>query len=268
MLAALPAGDPLSWFALHPQLLLVVVGGALWLFKRISALTPAAPGRGAEGRRPGGAGAGNAGDGAAAARPSDDDAAAAERTRRVQAEVRRKIAERRARPLAPPVVAPRPIAQPLSPPFGWPPARGVRPDAGEAAEMASGERSEAPPTNGGEPWRSPAFPSDGDRGAVSARATLRPTAPAAGSVRPSAQFESGPAFTGGSAQAANPPNVRELTADVVARNARNFAAATAASAAMPAPSVGTALAAELREPATVRRAMLLREILGPPVALR
>jgi len=37
---------------------------------------------------------------------------------------------------------------------------------------------------------------------------------------------------------------------------------------MPAPSVGTALAAELREPATVRRAMLLREILGPPVALR
>jgi len=267
MLAALPAGDPLSWFALHPQLLLVVVGGALWLFKRISALTTAAPGRGGEGRRPGTGGAGNAGDGAAA-RPSEDDAAAAERTRRVQAEVRRKIAERRARPLAPPVVAPRPIAQPLSPPFGWPPARDARPGSGEPAERDAGEKTEAGPTSGREPWRSPVLPGAGERRAASETAALRPTASEAGSGRSPARFESGPTFVGGSAPAANSPTVRELTADVVARNARNFAAATAASAAMPSPSVGTALAAELREPATVRRAMLLREILGPPVALR
>jgi len=268
MLAALPAGDPLSWFALHPQLLLVVVGGALWLFKRISALTTAAPGRGAEGRRPGRAGAENAGDGAAAVRPSDDDAAAAERTRRVQAEVRRKIAERRARPLAPPVVAPRPIAQPLSPPFGRPPPRSARPEAGAPSEMEAGERTAAAPADLREPWRSAPLPGEGARRFEPETETPRSTAPEAGSGRPRSQFESEPNFQVGGAPAANSPTVRELTADVVARNARTFAAATAATAAMPAPSVGTALAAELREPATVRRAMLLREILGPPVALR
>jgi hypothetical protein len=54
----------------------------------------------------------------------------------------------------------------------------------------------------------------------------------------------------------------------VARNARSFAAATAASAAAPAAPAGAVLAAELREPNAARRAILLREILGPPVALR
>jgi hypothetical protein len=61
---------------------------------------------------------------------------------------------------------------------------------------------------------------------------------------------------------------RNLSADVVARNARVFAAATAATASAPAASAGSVLGIELREPNAARRAIILREILGPPVGLR
>jgi hypothetical protein len=217
MLAAGLPFDPLTALARHPQFLLVVVGGAVWLFKRALAIAAAnrpprgEPGEAAEAaarvgswKPPGGA-----------ADAGETDEAEAERTRQVQAEVRRKIAERRSRPVAPPLVAPRPIAQPLSPPFGWPLGRGARPESVTAP---------------------------------------RPAAPAQPVV---------------SAPALAPPMAdRSLSADVVARNARAFAAATAASAAAPSAPAGAALAAELREPNAARRAMLLREILGPPVALR
>ncbi len=215
--------DPLTALARHPQFLLIVVGGAVWLFKRALAMAAAnRPPQG--GPRAAAEAAARAGSGG----PADEDAeAAAERTRRVQAEVQRRIAERRGRPLAPPLVAPRPIAQPLSPPLGWPLGRGARP---EPAESGAEERNEPATRDGSEPWRAAPSP--------------------------------GPASTPDS------PAGRELTAEVVARNARSFAAATAASAAAPAAPAGAVLAAELREPNAARRAILLREILGPPVALR
>jgi hypothetical protein len=243
--------DPLTALARHPQLLLVVVGGAVWLFKRALAIAaanrPPAGDRRATAEAARRVGSGEpSGEGAEAEGAGD---AEAERTRRVQAEVQRKIAERRGRPVAPPLVAPRPIASPLDSPFGWPLGRGPRPGRGEPAESEARERTESAPTD----WR-------GRRGSSPASVSSARGTPS--EAKPPVAAGAGPAT------ALNAPTVRELTADVVARNARSFAAATAASAAAPAAPAGAALAAELREPNAARRAMLLREILGPPVALR
>jgi hypothetical protein len=217
MFAADLSVDPLTALARHPQLILIVVGGAVWLFKRAAAIAAAnRPPRGdpretAEAARRVGT-----------ADPSAEvDEASAERTRQVQAEVRRKIEERRRRPMAPPLVAPRPIAQPLSPPFGWPVGRGSKAETVNPPEATS---------------------------STPARRQVEPTA-----------YASAPA---------QPPVERNLSADVVARNARVFAAATAATASAPAASAGSVLGIELREPNAARRAIILREILGPPVGLR
>lgn len=160
------------------------------------------------------------------AAPYDD----AERTRRIQEEIRRKIAERRSgrlpptipsrpteRPLAPPVLAPRPVARADG---------GLRERLGrKLAELR--EKAEA----------------------------------AAAAQRKQEQVE-----TQRRVQATEQVAAQRRVADaVVARDALAVKKEVAIVAAKPLPNRWRA---ELRDPASVRRAMVLREILGTPVGLR
>jgi hypothetical protein len=176
---------------------------------------------------------------------SDDEA---ERTRRVQEEVRRKIAERRAggapaqspirslREPPPPVVAPRPIAQhPLSPSRG-----------GGWAEMLK-PYYEAPNPK-------PQKADEDELGAVLARQRdleerMR-------------QLQSSSAAVSRSAGGSRAPAGSYLG---------QFSMAEAAEeASIPSVQLGANFAwiSQLRDPSTARRAMVLREVLGPPVAFR
>ncbi len=158
---------------------------------------------------------------AAAAPPAVDEA---ERTRRVQEEVRRKIAERRGRPAEDPSMA---ESRPASVSGGW----------REIVERR-----------------------------IAAPSTLDPFGgPGRRVVKPSPAPERFPP--------ADPDD------PAVLERQRRLAAMSRAVEPVPAlPAFGTALdaqpvvispwLAELREPAGVRRAILLREILGPPVGLR
>ncbi len=152
-----------------------------------------------------------------------------ERTRRVQHEIRRKIAERRG--IAPqPSAAPRPAVQPVAPPYVAP-----RP---VAREMTGGlrERLEA----------------------KLAEARARTEAAAREARRQREEEE------------------RALEAERIATQVRATeiaAQATLASAALPPAETKNAREVrpwpgELRDPQSLRRAMILREVLGPPVGLR
>ena len=170
------AADPQSWLLSQPQLIIVLFAGAIWLAnllaraRRRSAEADDAPGPGRA---------------APAVRPTAEDPGEDERTRRVRAEILRRIAERRA--VAPPAQPARATIE------RWPAGR---PEP--AAEAAA--RTEHPPA-----------PSQGAR--------------------------------------ASPP-------------------AAPAWAAAAAPPAGAAFLEELRGRESARRAILVREILGPPVALR
>ena len=158
----------------------------------------------------------------------------AERTRRVQEEIRRKIAERRAvappvlpssrlgREPAPPVVAPRPAAPP---PVSW----------GDVLEPQSGEpREEELPTRA----MDLEAVLDRQRGLGEKMRRLE-------SASLAASAEAG-GYTAGGAVA--------MLAQL--------------EPVMPASPPSFAWLSELRERQGARRAMVLREVLGPPVGLR
>jgi len=163
ILAVSPSGDPFSWLVANPKLLLLVFPAVVWLVNQVraagTARTAAQSGKAASG----------------------GDAAGAERTRRVQEEVRRRIAERRG-------------------------------------------------------MQAPAREPDQPRATVQARSPVQPPALA-------------PAFAAAYA------------ADRVA------ARAPASSSLFVTPGA-VELMLELHDPAQLRRAIILREVLGPPVALR
>lgn len=183
--------DPINWLTGNPIIWVVLIAGVSWLSKLIRGRPkPGSPAPGAP------------------------DGEEAERTRRVQEEVRRRIAERRSRVFqsAPETAAPRPAAQ----------------NQGEnlrklIAKMAGEE---------------PAPPALDEAKAALAR------------------------------QRAIEEKLRVLESEQAAALAR--AAQTAA--VMPAPSAPAVSPAgwlgELRDPRGLRRAIVLREILGPPVGLR
>jgi hypothetical protein len=161
-------------------------------------------------------------------RAAEPDADEAERTRRVQAEVQRKIAERRAGRAAPPV-APARYEGPLPSPVAAP-------------------RPVAQPS-----WR--------ERPARQVPIQIDEPAPAAEEAEEAEE-------------AAALARQQRLAEQLRALNEANRAAQTRQSAAITA-SVAPAAdlpaggwLAELRQPQGVRRAVLLREILGPPVCFR
>jgi hypothetical protein len=159
----------------------------------------------------------------------------AERTRRIQEDVRRKIAERRSRyaqeeeePAAPPPVAP--------------------------ARSAMGE---------------------GWRGLLERERGPRPLDPFGGPNRRAVKAAPAPVPLPARAASPDDSEIRERqrwlaaaqTRDLKADGPRFAADAAAAPLAAPAPVVSPWLEA-LREPGSVRRAIVLREILGAPVGLR
>jgi hypothetical protein len=153
----------------------------------------------------------------------------AERTRRVQEEVRRKIAERRGR-------------QPESPPVREVPGRPAR---GETwRERARREIAPVDPFGG--PGRRLAKPAPA---ASPAPRPFSPPEPDDSGARERQQWLTEQAL------------VREATA------ARTAAGLAQTALTTPSPVVSPWLT-ELREPSAVRRAIVLREILGPPVGLR
>ncbi len=81
--------DPGTWALAHPQRLVVLFAGAVWLFNMIARARSAASS--AEGRPPGEREPAAGGQGGAPSGDPEDD----ERARRVRAEILRKIAERR-----------------------------------------------------------------------------------------------------------------------------------------------------------------------------
>jgi len=182
LLAEDPSGDPISLLTRNPRLLLVLVAGAAWLFKNLLSAVRARPAV-----RPGEGGMGGAG--------AEDEA---ERTRRVQEEVRRRIAEKRSE---------------------WRPAEGEPMDPFEVEIPSSPPEFAAP------------------------RPSVGPTPPRRVPIQPQA-----------SVQAPVPTQV---------------AKPTLAPAPVPATaSAGADLLLEIHNPMQARRAIILREVLGPPVALR
>ena len=188
--------NPVEWLLGNKELLVVLFAAAVWLLNRIGAAQKK------NAARPG------------PAKPAESEAEEAERTRRVQEEVRRRIAERRA--LAQSEAAP---AAPAMPEPFEPPRIG----------------EEAPPA---EAVAAPEY----DEEAVLARQ-------------------------------------RNLESQLVALEAAKAAALAQAKAAAAAPRPGSrgparspatayALLADLQDPSAVRRAIVLREILGAPVGLR
>lgn len=162
---------------------------------------------------------------------SDDEREHAERTRRIQEEIRRKIAERRAA-TGEVVVAEAPAER--IPPH-------VRP-------------TQVPPVD----------PFGG-----SMRRILQEI-----EERASQRFEPDPAVAERAAemerQARLSEQLRAMEAERAAAEAARRAAAAAARvrASRPVPVVRDLLRTHLRDPRELRRAVLLREVLGPPVALR
>jgi hypothetical protein len=185
--------NPVEWLLGNRELLVVLFAAAVWLLNRIGAAHKK------NAARPG------------PVQPADGEA---ERTRRVQEEVRRRIAERRA------------PAQ-----SGAAPAAPVEPDSFEPPRI--GEEA-APPD-------AVAAPEDAEE-AILARQ-------------------------------------RSLESQLMALEAGKAAALAQARAAAAAPRPGSrgpagspaaahALLADLQDPSAVRRAVVLREILGAPVGLR
>ncbi len=187
-LAASP--DPGSWLVSHPQLIVVLFVGAMWLIKLINRARTAASGPESVPQEAGGLGTG--GQGGPPGQDLDDE----ERTRRVREDILRKIAERRGGGAA---------AQPA-------PARGER-------------QAPGPP-------------------ALSRAALNIGRGPAEGNVGTKPRSTEAPV---------EPPVV--ALAGIVAGGS-------------PGPTAGSQWLEDLRSRDAVRRAILAREILGPPVALR
>jgi hypothetical protein len=152
-----------------------------------------------------------------------------ERTRRVQEEIRRKIAERRGTAPQPPA-APRPTGQPVAPPYvaPRPVAREMMGGLRERLEAKLAEaraKSEAAAQEARRQREEEERALEAERLATQLRATeiAAQAALASAAIRP-----------------AETKNAREVR---------------------PWPS-------ELRDPQSLRRAMILREVLGPPVGLR
>ncbi len=153
-----------------------------------------------------------------------------ERARRIREEIRRKIAERRAG-------APAPLQQ-------------------ETPE-------EAPPVN-----RAPSVPPLDPFGGPARRQlpTLRRPEP----VQPEPQMTSAEmsAVLVRQEQLAGQMRELERTRGVQQRRAEEISTAAAVAALPAAPASRSGLLADLRQAQNLRRAILLREVLGPPVALR
>lgn len=147
-----------------------------------------------------------------AKRAHDFDPAAAERTRRIQEEIRRKIAERAGLKLPPMVEAEPPPESVAPPPLAYTPPEEVRP---EDEESASGELAR--------------------QQALADRLRELSEARALGARR-----------------------ANEIAASIVTDSERAVAATM----------LRASIISDLRDPPTVRRAILLREILDRPVALR
>jgi hypothetical protein len=202
----------MSWILEHLQFVLVFAGAfAYWLKQRSAAAKDSSP----------------------STRESQE-GEAEERTRKIQEEIRRKIAERRGtapgpvvrsppteRPLAPPLLAPRPVAESRG---GL--GRGLR----ERLEEKLAE----------------------------ARARAQAVADAAAERQRQEQAR---------ALAAARAATEERTAEIAkAREAAAVAARQSENA--PRSSAARTIVADLRDPPSVRRAIILREILGPPVGLQ
>lgn len=169
------------------------------------------------------------------------DADEAERTRRIQEEIRRRIAERRggqvppqpqARPAPPPLLRPRPTELPM-PPFGAPPQPVFTP---------------RPPRE--EQWdEAPVFPAarEDARTAAQTAAILERQKKLAEEMR---------------ALEAARVEARKRAAQTAAMDAKKLGQKTREVLG------GRSLGEELRDVKSARRAVVMREVLGAPVALR
>ena len=157
-----------------------------------------------------------------------------ERTRRIQEEIRRKIAERRGT-AAPPPLPPAHAERPLAPPLVAP-----RPVAGSMGGLR--ERLEA----------------------KLAEMQARETARAAAQARQQ-HGEAEARLLEAEKLAAQQ---RATAGLLLARKDAQAAAAVQAAAVAPGARPSRAWVDELRDPQSVRRAMVLREVLGAPVGLR
>lgn len=159
-----------------------------------------------------------------------------ERVRRIQEEIRRKIAERRGQPAPPPLPSPEPEPfNPFRPVFSEEP---VRPHTSSVPPPMP-----APPPIPVSPFE--------DEGALERQRRL---------AEQMEELETRRREARRSAQALAETGAPTVTA----RNAARAAAAGAQVAVVGIRSIG----AELRNPKALRRAMVLREVLGAPVALR
>lgn len=147
----------------------------------------------------------------------------AERTRRIQEEIRRKIAERRAgggQPVPPPLAAPRPVASPLP-------------------EVLT-RRFETPPPL---PGRARALQAARDAEVLERQRTLEDQMRALEAKR---------------------EHAKRRAAESEAMSGDTFSGA----ASSVARAGGGSLLADLHHPESLRRAFVLREVLGTPVGLR
>ena len=158
--------------------------------------------------------------GQTAGEPPAVDLLQAERTRRIQEEIRRRIMERRG--LAPPPLKPESLEEP--PPLPAPPplVEEVRPYAVPPSLEQTTEESRA-------------------------------------ASDPALEFER---------QQQMLQQFHDLEAREARERALSAAGAGAAASASGAPRPANRIVADLRAPASLRRAVVLREILGPPVGLR
>lgn len=199
----MPAGqDPVNWLLSHRELLVVLFAAAVWFLNRTAAAKRKAAARPGESIP-----AQPAGDGASAGASAEEEEA--ERTRRVQEEIRRKIAARR---------APAP------------------------SRAASFE----PPRIEEEPEPFPPSPAS-VQGREMEEVLLRQQ----GLEKELRALEAGRAAT-----------------VAAAKRGAGFPPGAGASAAHSSAAASNPWLAELRNPAGVRRAVVLREILGAPVSLR
>jgi type IV secretory pathway VirB10-like protein len=149
----------------------------------------------------------------------------AERTRRVQEEIRRKIAERSGRlPASPPITSPSPSA--------GPPARNIFQEL--ARQMAEAKRT----------------------------AEMQQRAQAAAEARAQQRMEDEQK----SRELAEAGQLAE--AQRMLQRQQQTIATVVADSGTPTTSARDRLLADLREPGSLRRAFVLREILGEPVGLR
>lgn len=188
----------LDFLLQNQELWLLLIGAGGWLLKKVMTkpeIPPAPRGR--------------------AVSQQDEDA---ERTRRVQEEVRRRIAERRlGRPVPPAIGSNLPVPSEIEAPRPVAPSWSVRRRPAVAEEPSEPVQNDAP-----------ASP-------VAAVAARR--------AEPLAPLMAGP-------EAAFAPPVHKWTAQAAR------------------PTKGSEIAGELKDPEAVRRAFVLREILGRPLALR